>query len=622
MLKLFLTISLFLGSFQVRAANFGVPAEVKQKYKYLYSEPMQATPDGGMKFHKGRLFLRYGVRVLSLEGDRFEMAFQHGRLLADVIPKGAVPQSSVAVENAVRNGFPAIPLVTGIVIRSFYRRITEGMFHYAVANAGANAEKVLLDAYGLSEGSQVPVETLLYGALGPESLQVLLGERTPNPAAAFSSQCSEFAAWGSRTSDGEVLIGRNTDYPLNGSYDHYPTVFYFNPTSGGQKIMSVASAGIHNAGVVGMNESGIYIGVHSIPATDVSPNGVPAFFIAQEVLRESKSLDEALAMFKKANSPSGWAYQVVSFREKRAATLEISNHHHGVFPATGEYHIQTNHYRAEETKPYYLHVNEAVDQDTYGRYKRIFDLIEGSSTPLNEKKAAAILGDKVDPLSGKVRGLGNTVAVHTTMTSVVVEAGKRRLWVASGHAPVSVGDYVEFPMLGAFSADTFAGSSYGTFSNRAFADQYPALAQAEQKFIEAKIAYESELDYNKAHRAMEEVLRLDGGNPSYQFVAAILALKAGERAKAVAALSRLKSLDDKHLAFVARYYLARLAADQGDKRRAKSLLASLLADLGRGEAKLREATGAAISACGRMRAYRLPTQSLGLMVQQADMLAY
>jgi hypothetical protein len=605
----------------VRGADFTVPDEVKQKYRPLYSLPLEGTEDGGLKFHKGRLFYRKGIRVLSLEGDRFEMAFQHGRLLSGPIPQGAVPQSARAVENAVRNGFPSIPLVTGIVIRSFYRRITEGMFDYALANSGTDPKEVLMDAYGLSEGSGVSVQTLLYGALGPESLQVLLGERTHNPTS-YSSQCSDFAAWGPRTADGEVIIGRNTDYPLNGSYDRFPTVLYFNPTGGKQKYVGVTSAGIHNAGVVGLNESGIYISVHSIPTTDVSPDGIPVFFIGQEVLRSAKTLSEAVTLFQKAHSPSGWAYLVVSLNEKRAATVEFSNHHHGVVASAGDYHIQTNHYRAPETKPHYLRVNPSVDNDTFARFDRIRHLIESQPAPLDARAAAAILGDKVDPFAKKVRGLGNTVAVHTTMTSVVVEAGKSRMWVANGRAPVSVGEYVELPLVDSFHPSDFHQSGFATLNNAAFAETHPILAQAEKAFIAAKIAYETDLDYAKAHGYMEEVLRLDGDNPSYRFVAAILALKAKERAKARASFTRLQSLGDKHLSLVARYYLARLTADEGDKRTAKEKLAALLPSLGADEAKLKDATLAAIEGCRKILPYRLNTASLGLMMQQADMLEY
>ena len=34
--------------------------------------------------------------------------------------------------------------------------------------------------------------------------------------------CSSFAAWGSKTRDGNLLIGRNMDYPLNNYYEVRP----------------------------------------------------------------------------------------------------------------------------------------------------------------------------------------------------------------------------------------------------------------------------------------------------------------------------------------------------------------------------------------------------------------
>src|SRR5688572_15913961 len=241
-MRLFLLCFLAAPAF---AVDFEVPPEIKQKYAALYDLPTETTPDGGLTFQKGRLFHRGGLRVLSLKGDRFEMAFQHGRLLRQEILEGAVPESALFLERTIRNGFPQIPLVTGIVINSFYRRISEGILDYAIKTFGANSSTLLPEAYGLAESTGMSLQTVLYGAVGPESLTVLLGERSRGGTSlggTSPAHCSAFAAWGSATKTGEILIGRNTDYPLNGFYDKAPTVMYFQPDDG-QKYMALASAG-------------------------------------------------------------------------------------------------------------------------------------------------------------------------------------------------------------------------------------------------------------------------------------------------------------------------------------------------------------------------------------------
>ena len=56
-----------------------------------------------------------------------------------------------------------------------------------------------------------------------------------------------------------ALVGRNLDYPLNGYFDRYPTVIYFQPPAPALAYMSFVSAGIHNAGITAYNEAGIFL---------------------------------------------------------------------------------------------------------------------------------------------------------------------------------------------------------------------------------------------------------------------------------------------------------------------------------------------------------------------------
>src|SRR6476620_11609488 len=78
---------------------------LRQKYASLYQLKVQRLPDGTRKFHNGTLFFREGLRVLSLKGDRFEMAFQHGKLLQEEIPQGVIGIASEMIRNEVDNAF-------------------------------------------------------------------------------------------------------------------------------------------------------------------------------------------------------------------------------------------------------------------------------------------------------------------------------------------------------------------------------------------------------------------------------------------------------------------------------------------------------------------------------------
>jgi len=529
------------------------------------------------------------------------------------------------LERTIKNGLPQIPLVSGIIINSFYKRISEGILEYGFTHGGGSGGELLTEGYGLTESSGVPLKSILYGAVGPESLQVLLGERSREDvpfAGAGTGFCSAFAAWGPSTKTGEMIIGRNTDYPLNGFYDKAPTVIYFQPNDG-QKFMAVTSAGIHNAGVVGFNESGIYLGVHTIPTRDVSPDGMPVFFLAQAVLKNAHNLDEAIEWFGKFHPPSGWSYLVASTKEKKVASIELSNKHMGVRPAVGTWHVQTNHYLTTAMVPHYLHVNVGVDDDSFGRFEQVRRRLASAKGTLDEKEAVSILSDKFDPFLNKRRGLGNVVAVHTTMTSVVIQPERNRLFVASGKAPVPMSTYVELPLVAQFNADDFAGKPFEKISNDWYWNQEPKMAAAEQEFIQAKIAFESQLDYPRAMDFMVRAIELDGTNPAYHFNHAMLALKANDFPRAKAALEKAQPLGDPHFKLMSTYYLGRIAAHGNDRKTARALFEQVLREgTDPKEKKLRAAAEAGLKKLPGLFAYKLHTGSMALMLQEADVVEY
>ena len=152
--------------------SYDIPDWVQQKYQSVYHSQIVHQADGSTSFHHGRLFRRGGIRVLSLKGDDFEMAFQHGRLLQSEIASGALPETAALLEKSVKSILPEIPLLTSSVIDYFYRNYTEQILQNFIRNKGGDPDKVLLEAYGLSEGAQVSVDTLVRGVLGPESLKL------------------------------------------------------------------------------------------------------------------------------------------------------------------------------------------------------------------------------------------------------------------------------------------------------------------------------------------------------------------------------------------------------------------------------------------------------------------
>ena len=116
----------------------------------------------------------------------------------------------------------------------------------------------LLESIALCDAAGLSISDLIQSLFNPEILLILAkyggGDRRskeePIEGAGIppASCCSSFAAWGSRTADGRLLIGHNLDYPLNGYYDRFPTVIYFEPSVPSQRYMSFVSAGVQSQG--------------------------------------------------------------------------------------------------------------------------------------------------------------------------------------------------------------------------------------------------------------------------------------------------------------------------------------------------------------------------------------
>ncbi len=599
---------------------------LRQKHSSLYKASLIPLPNGDKRFDKGSLFVRQGLNILSLRGTDFEMAYQHGILLKDQISQGAIPLCSNMVRNNVRQTIGNRPALVALATNVIHKKHTYPLIDYVASSLGDPG--VYDDLIGLSEGSQYPLDTILEAFFDFEVLFYLSGTKVNSGGEdveiiPMASNCSDFVAWDDYTKTGEIIIGRNTDFPVNGYYDHYPTVLYMAPDSG-LKHMAIVSAGVQNAGMVSLNEAGLFLGVHTIPTTEVSNKGIPVFLAAQKVIRGARTMDEAIQLFKKYPSPSGWVYTVVSSKERRVATVEMNSKRLSVRESTQGWQVQANYFHTPELEKDNKFINQSIVEDTVARELRMKDLLHLHKGTLDIDSALSILADHTDPLLGEIQGFPNTVSVHTTITSVSVLPESEKIYVGLGRAPVSESSFLELPMPSQFDESTFP--TYPTIikQNDAFKVQYPDKWKAQQMFIQAKMAYENEGDERKALKLMEDILTVDKTNSAYYFIAGILSLRSKAYSSAkkhlTAALGQ-KNLE--HRKRMTQYYLGRLAGFQGQHKEAGAYFAEILASPSIGP-KLRTAAQNSADWIAKHPKGKMPLPNaiLAVMFQQADMFNY
>lgn len=607
------------------AVGYETPESYKYKYKDLSTQDLIHNDDGSISFGVSKLFRRGGLRILHLKGDSYEMAFQHGRLLREEIKNGALPQTAMIVRNSVLNSFPVAPGLTDAVINVIYRLYSGSMVSYASKALGVSEDQFLADAYGMADAAGLSVDQVVHALTGPETLQVILGERLTGgsklPAPLMVNECTDFSAMALNKSG--IVIGRNTDYPLNGTFDRFPTVIYYHPTDGDQKFMSITSAGLHTAGVVGLNESGLYLGIHTIPTRDVSKQGIPAFYIGERILRKARNFDAAVKMFASLRPAAGWSYTLVSLNERRSGTIEFNNKKFALRESNESWHVQTNHYLSEHMKGSNLDLNATINADTRARFNRTRDLLAHHDFSMTAERAVEILSDKIDPFSGQVRGLGNVIAVHTTLTSAVVDSAVRKIYVASGLAPVSTTPFIEVPFVEDFDPNKFSGNDFHVIENSSYHREYAHISEAEQLYIAAKTAYETELNPAKAASILSRVITIDPENPGYKFVLALMYLKSGDFSSAETALKISELSDDQHYRLASQYYLARIAAHRGERLVAEDYLEKVLRHGEPSmEGPLLQAAKASLKKIKRRGALRLNHQTIAVFMPEADVVQY
>jgi hypothetical protein len=605
--------------------------QLLRRHKDLLAEPVRELPDGSRAVGLGRLHRRGDVNVLFLRGSAFEMAYQHGRLLGAEVRAGAPPASLGTLRRVVGNSLNLSPAIARYPAALLHKLFTDPVLR-AAENDKRVAQHSLDEAIGMSLGSGLSVTDLLRSAATPEALQVLAGKLSAKPMGRALARhvpvcaCSSFAAWGDHSSTGHMVIGRNMDYPLNGYYDRFPTVVYFDPTDTPHKFMSFLSAGCHTPGLTALNEHGIYVAIHTVFTRSVSTTrGRIAILTGAEIIRHAQTFDEAVAMFRAHPSNAGWAYLLVSTKEQRAAVIEMSADGVTVRDAKGSFVVQTNHYLSAESGDRGAFLCRAVDDDTVTRHRRLTERLQQGA--VTAAMAADMLGDHMDASTGSIRGLGNTVGMHSTMSSLVVDAGSARVFVASGEAPVSHNAYVAFPFPGTAdaTADTFLASEAETLAPNAFKELHPAKYQAMRAFIRAKISFEHDNDAALAFAQLQEARTLDPDNAAYHLQGGILALRHKQIESARAALEQAASATDTtpHLSHTAQYYLARVCAQLGDTQRAAQLLGPLAqGDLPDLEDTLRDAAGDALARLHKGKSIAPGTRELGLLMQFSDLVEY
>ena len=259
--------------------------------------------------------------------------------------------------------------------------------------------------------------------------------------------CTSFAAWGEKTKDGSLIIGRNFDFYAGDDFAKEKIIAFVNPTEG-YKFMSITWAGM--IGVVsGMNEHGLTVTINAGKSKIPLIAKTPISILNREILQYATTIDEAIAIAKKRQVFVSESILIGSAKDKKAVIIEVSPKNFGVYEVENSNQlICSNHFQSEayiNDKKNLKHIKESHSEY---RYQRMEELLN-QQPKITPQIAVDILRNR-EGIENKDIGYGNEKALNQLLAhhSVVFKPEQRLVWISSN--PYQLGEFVAYNLKEVF----------------------------------------------------------------------------------------------------------------------------------------------------------------------------
>jgi predicted choloylglycine hydrolase len=260
--------------------------------------------------------------------------------------------------------------------------------------------------------------------------------------------CSSFAAWGNKTEDGHLIIGRNFDFYAGDDFSKDKLISFIKPTNG-YNFMSVTWAGM--IGVVsGMNNQGLTVTINAGKSDIPWVAKTPISILTREILQYASNIEEAIAIAKKRQVFVSESIFVGSANDNRAITIEVSPNNFGVYEVENSNQlICTNHFQSDAYANDEKNTKHKAESHSEYRYERIEELFN-ENEKITPQIAVNILRNKQGLHDASI-GYGNEKALNQLLAhhSVVFKPEERLVWVSAN--PYQLGAYVAYNLNSVFS---------------------------------------------------------------------------------------------------------------------------------------------------------------------------
>lgn len=268
--------------------------------------------------------------------------------------------------------------------------------------------------------------------------------------------CSSFAAWGNKTEDGKLIIGRNFDFYAGDDFAKEKIIAFVNPEKG-FNFMSVTWGGM--IGVVsGMNDQGLTVTINAGKSKFPMVAKTPISIVTREILQYAATIEEAVTIAKKRQVFVSESILVGSANDKKAVIIEVSPKNFGIYdiPNTNQL-ICSNHFQSEAYAHDEKNQKHILESHSKYRYLRMEELLD-ENPKVTSQIAVNILRNK-EGLDNKAIGFGNEMALNQLLAhhGIVFKPEELLVWVSSN--PYQLGTFVAYDLKEVFGLAKKSSSS-------------------------------------------------------------------------------------------------------------------------------------------------------------------
>ena len=334
-----------------------------------------------------------------------------------------------------------------------------------------------------------------------------------------------------------LLVGRTLDAELMRSWNKVPTLFVIHEKGRddrGRPYLSYVATGaaglLYPGGISGYNTEGIAVTLHEMYPSDAVlrvPDDQPrkaalAPVIQQTILREARTIDDALAIASRYQAIATWTILIAEAKTGKAAAIEISKGGAKLVRRTQNRPIaQTNHVFDTEQQAYAFFPSYNKYNETHTRMatlERAFDRLHmaaGEGHPFDAAQAVAQLANH-DDVEERFQPFGTTaVKAYDVMSTVMLPEAHKIYMSVGDFSPSPHATFLGFQLDGNLDP----AGTLGTLRDQSLAGT-PGVLLSLSDYVQARLAYEVR-DYAGAERLLRQAVAhaqdeaTDGADPAW-----------------------------------------------------------------------------------------------------------